>query len=283
MVGARRDGVVRVLSALLVPSMAGWSITAAAADKAACVAAAEAAQHLRKSGQLVASRDQLLVCANPECPAVVSQDCTRWLGEVQRSIASVVVKARDARGQPIDDVRLVVDGTVLTEQATSSPIEVSPGEHVFRCERTGFSPASQRAQLAEGERGREIPCDMVAIAAVSETPPPAESHPAEASTGSSSSWSAIPVASWVLGGVGLAGLGLGTYFGVSEINDQHALEQPGQCGATTHNCDVSGIQTKIDLAYVSFGVGIVALGAAVVLAIVHAHESHGSASSAFLR
>src|SRR5882672_1519053 len=90
--------------ALMAMSPTVWSSPALATDKAACVAAAEAGQRLRKQGHLVSAREQLVVCASPECPQVVSQDCTGWLGEVQRSLASLVVRARDGSGQALREV-----------------------------------------------------------------------------------------------------------------------------------------------------------------------------------
>src|SRR5882672_2346055 len=94
----------QALCALVATSLPAWSTPAFAIDKVACVDAAEAGQRLRKEGQLVAARDRLVVCASPECPEVVSQDCTGWLGLVQRSLASVIVKAFGVRGEPLSDV-----------------------------------------------------------------------------------------------------------------------------------------------------------------------------------
>ena len=89
--------VRRAICALVATSLSVWAPPALAIDKVTCVDAAEAGQRLRKEGHLVSARDRLVVCASPECPEVVSQDCTGWLGQVQRSLASVIVKAYGAR------------------------------------------------------------------------------------------------------------------------------------------------------------------------------------------
>jgi hypothetical protein len=288
---------------LLAACIVSSSGQAAAVDKVACVAAAEAAQRLRKDHRLVASREQLLVCASPDCPTIVSNDCTSWLGEVERSLASVVVTARDGRGQPVSPVRVLVDGAPFVAQATTTPVELDPGDHVFRCESPSFAAAEVRVKLAEGERGRAVTCEMpspvarpianpAATTATAPTPGPTATDTMQAgaprtgtgdapATGDAgASRAGIPWQAWGLGAFGVAALGVGTFFGVSEINDQNALQRPGQCGATTHNCDTSGIQTKIDVAYVSFAAGAIALGAAVVLAIVHASSAGGSGAPA---
>lgn len=287
MTGVRRQGRA-VVSALLVFSATTWARPVFAIDKAACVSAAESGQRLRKAGRLVASRDQLQVCANPDCPDIVSQDCTHWLGEVQRSVASIVVTARDTRGQPVDDVKVSFDGAVLADPATSTPIEVDPGDHVLRCEHKGFAPTTTRVLIADGERRRDITFVLAPAAAVSPFP-----HGTSTALGDSTATSTggetpppstgggIPAISWLLGGVGVAALGVGTYLGFSEVADQNYLH--GQPCAATHTCDVSAIQTKIDLTYVSFGVGAVAIGAAIVLAILHSGHSSAAARAAALR
>src|SRR5215472_11973757 len=99
-----RPRIRRALCALVAASVTTWSLPAGAVDKAACVDAAETGQRLRKEGRLISARDSLLVCASPECPEVVSQDCTGWLGEVQRRLGSVVVRARDPHGETLSDV-----------------------------------------------------------------------------------------------------------------------------------------------------------------------------------
>src|ERR1700730_16863640 len=137
----------RTLCALMAMSPTMWSGPAAAADKAAGVAAAEAGQRLRKQGHLVSAREQLVVCASPECPQVVSQDCTGWLGEVQRSMASFIVKVRDPRGELLSDASVSLDGAIVAERTLTGTIEVDPGDHVFGCERVGFAPAERRVHL----------------------------------------------------------------------------------------------------------------------------------------
>jgi len=56
-----------------------------------------------------------VACSNPACPAVVKRDCDQWLTEMDASLPSVVVAARDATGRDLVDVRVTIDGTVLTQ------------------------------------------------------------------------------------------------------------------------------------------------------------------------
>src|SRR5262245_10917168 len=85
-------------------------------DKRTCVAANEEAQKLRRDGKLRATRGQLLVCARPECPVVVRQDCAQWLNEVVAATPSIVVAARDSAGKETLAVKVSIDGALVLQK-----------------------------------------------------------------------------------------------------------------------------------------------------------------------
>ncbi len=95
--------------------------------RAECVSASEDAQLMRIKGQLRAARANLLVCSQDDCPKIVKQDCTGWLDEVDRAIPTVVLGARDARGQDLTDVHVAMDGTSLALRLDGKAIPVDPG------------------------------------------------------------------------------------------------------------------------------------------------------------
>jgi hypothetical protein len=53
-----------------------------AMDKISCVAAHEAAQEFRQRNLLVQSREQLLLCSDPRCPRLVTEECKVLLAEI---------------------------------------------------------------------------------------------------------------------------------------------------------------------------------------------------------
>jgi hypothetical protein len=264
------------LCALLAASTVAWDRPVFAVDKVACVDAAESGQRLRKEGQLVSARNRLLVCASPDCPEVVSQDCTGWLGEVQRSLASVTVKAHNSKGEALSNVTVSLDGAELPERAPTATIEVDPGDHVFRCERAGFEPGEQRARLAEGERDREIDCRLTSLApsagsgtrsqALFEVPGPPSSNPGQ-----------IPWTVWPLAGVGVVGLGSFAFFGLTGQADEDAL-RASHCAPYCDLEKVDSIRTKFLIADISLAVGIVALGAGAIVALLNTAGSPASKS-----
>jgi hypothetical protein len=263
------------LCALLATSLATSSTPARAIDKVACVDAAEAGQRLRKEGRLVLARDRLVVCASPDCPEVVSQDCTGWLGEVQRSLASVIVKVRSSRGESVSDVGVSLDGVVLAERAPTATIEIDPGDHVFRCERAGFGPAEQRVHLAQGERGREITCQLASLAqaappeSIQPTPKPEETPGDEQAARGSLPWIV-----WPLGGLGVTGVGAFAALYLSARADEKSLlalpRSEGGCAPYCSNDSrLWSIETKLNASYISLAVGLVALGAAALIGLLH--------------
>jgi hypothetical protein len=246
------------------------AVPAAATDKAACVSAAESGQRLKKARKLLASREQLLLCSSPDCPSIVSSDCTSWLGEVQRNLASLIVVARDGRGRTVADAQVTLDGSPVAGLGTPSPVEVDPGDHVVRCERTGAQPIEVRLSLADGERNHSVTCDLPSSADTA--PPPGLTSPAPPEP----PHRPIPWTSWVLGGVGVAGLATAGVFGGLELLQQKSDAGPGGCKPYCGGAEQNSIQTKIDVAYVALGVGAVALGAAVVLWLIQPEPSRAA-------
>src|ERR1700722_13856200 len=77
-------------------------------NRATCIDAHAQAQVLRRDGKLRAAREQLVLCATPDCPRLVSDDCTTWLNEIGNEMPSVVIAARQA-GHEIGAGRGLVD------------------------------------------------------------------------------------------------------------------------------------------------------------------------------
>jgi hypothetical protein len=218
---------------------------ARAADKVRCTAAYEQGQELRRQDKLAASRAQLLICEQT-CPKALVADCTRWRSEVEGLMPTVRLRARDAQGQPTA-ARVLLDGTLLVEHLSDTPVPVDSGDHVFRFESPSGVTAEVQVSLHGGERSREI--EAVLGPATPAATPRAERP--------------IPMPSYVLGAVGLVGLGLAgalTLKGHIDAGHLNATCAPG-CAPS----DVNAIATLYDVAWVSGGVGAAALAVALVL------------------
>jgi hypothetical protein len=75
----------------------------------------------------------------------------------------------------------------------------------------------------------------------------------------------LPAASWLLGGVGVAAMGVFGYFGVRGMLDADHLRST--CVPACSSSDVADVHTKLVVADVALGVGVVSLVAATWFAV----------------
>ncbi|MCU0659013.1 MAG: hypothetical protein MUF64_28290 [Polyangiaceae bacterium] len=237
-----------------------------AEEKKACLSSYESAQELRRNGSLLASREQMAICARPVCPKSLAADCTRWIEEVQSTIPTVVIEGRDRADRETTAVRVLVDGKPLAERLDGRAIEVDPGPHAFRFEHDG-KQQEQQVVIREGERNRKI--------SVSFAPPPA---PAPSATAASSSAPPpllppptrtpeapdeprrrpIPALTYAFGGVSLLGFAGFAYFGLTGRSKAQGLER--DCLPRCSDEQVQPLKTSYLLADVALGVGLLAGG-----------------------
>ena len=242
-------------------SVSAWNETAEATDKAQCAAAAEVGQRLTKAHKLVAAREQLLVCSSKECPDVISQDCTQWLGEVERSVASIILKPVDDAGRRLDNVHVTENGVVVAEHAGEGAVEVDPGAHVFRFERGDLEPAEQRVKLDEGRRNQEIVVTMRPRVAAPPPPPPPQT----------SGGAGLLAGGIVATTLAVAGGALFAGFGISGAADEEALRK--SCAPFCTSAQVSPVSTKFAVADAALITGGVAAITAVVFWVLWTHRS----------
>lgn len=234
-----RPGIATL--ALSIATTLSWSPVARAADKAQCLKAYESAQHQKNSGRLRASRSNLLVCVEPECPDLLRADCSAWLAEVERGMPTVVVVARSG-AEEIGNARVLVDDELFAESLSGSALEVDPGRRVFRLEAPGREPVEQTVTIRQGEKNREVVFDF--------TPPGGGRE--ERSAGP-------PVASYVLAGVGALALASFSYFGIKGLSGRSDLKD---CKGSCAQEDVDSVHADFTRADISLAIGALALGGA---------------------
>ncbi len=222
--------------------------TVRAAD--ACSAAYEHAQERRADGDLIHAREQLLLCNKPECADFIRQDCGQWLGEVETALPSVSIEASDTQGRALTQVRVTVDGVLVTSELSGLALPLNPGTRHFRFEAAGFPVLEHDVFFAEGQKS--------AVVKVTFAAPPAPTPKPEAAQ--KKRVSPAVYAFSALGAVGVAGFAV---FGISGVNAEHTLR--GESCATSHTCtdaQTSPIEHKYVYADISLGVGVLSLGAA---------------------
>jgi len=124
---------------------------AQAVEKVACLSAHEAAQELRQRSELEPARAQLVVCSDPDCPALVTADCRAWLAEVEVQLNA----ARTVAPQAIVPVSVALE---TSPEAAPAPASSPPPDTPAPLSRPGRAPppptphprASWRAPLVTG-------------------------------------------------------------------------------------------------------------------------------------
>jgi hypothetical protein len=262
-------------SALALALVSGLVLPARAAPpsarevKEACVSAYERAQDLRRTGKLIDAREALITCSQPACPSAATVDCTRWLGEVEQSLPSVVVSAHDARGHEVSDLRVLVDGAPLAAAPSGLATPIDPGVHTFRYESSLGPAVEESVTIREGEKNRAV------SATLGPAPAPAA---ADGAPSSSASARPIPASAWLFGGLGVAGFAVLAGFGASSLADESALRDT--CAPHCQEADVHAIRVKHTIADIGLGVGVASLGVATWLFVTRPVVSAGPPSAA---
>lgn len=216
-------------------------------QKAACVTAYEKAQTERADRHFKVARAELVACTT-SCPATIQAQCVGWLGEVDKAMPSVVVRARLDGGQDTADVRVLVDGEEVAKRVDGGALLVDPGERHFRFEHAGLPPVEQTLVIGEGEQLRPIAIEFT-------SGPSATARPA---------W---PM--YALGGLGGVGIGLFAVLGITGVSRYSELKN--SCSPNCDPSDTSAVKTRFLVADISLGVGIVALGGAAYLYFTRPH------------
>lgn len=241
--------------------------TARADEQKACVAASEKAQQLKNAGKLSEAREQLVVCGRESCPKLVQQDCSEWMRELLSSLPSIVPGARDKKGRDLVDVRVSVDGKVVTETLDGKPIALDPGVHRFRFETKHAPPVDEQVVVRQGEKNRILtvtfatPDDKTVVG-----PPPKEDH-----------GRGPPIVAYAFGGAGLIVGAVALVIDLGANSDAQKLRDT--CAPNCRQEEVDDIDKRYTLAGVTAGIGGALFLTGVVLLVVHLSEPSGRTSA----
>jgi hypothetical protein len=254
-----RAAATGAAAALLCPALVAGAAPKpdAKADKQVCLSSYEKAQRLRADGKLRASREQAMQCARSVCPALLRKDCSQWLGDIDRTMPSVVVEARTADGRATADVKVYVDDELVSERAEPTPISVDPGWHVFRVVSADGPATEERRMLREGEQQVTLVLQLLAPPA----PPPA-SAPPPVPPRPPVERRPVPATVWVFGGVGVAGL---VGFTVFALKGNAAVSDLEACKPNCSQSRVDEMHRDYLVGDVLGAVGLVSLGVSAVL------------------
>lgn len=254
---------IRVRPGVLLASLAGCSAAllpapAHAVTKKECAAAYEETQALQRDGKLAEARSKALFCSQDACPAVVKTDCSKWLGEIEASLPTVVFSVTGPDGQETASAQVLMDGRTLASRSDGKAVAADPGEHRFRFELAGSPPIERTLVLREGEKLRKIDVSFQAAAGQ----PTGKETPEKAAP----QGPGAPVVPILVGALGVAAIGVGATFGALGLTEKGDLEKTCAPDCTADRVD--GVRTKLLVADVTAGAGIAALGTALIVYLV---------------
>lgn len=238
--------------------------TAAHAGPKECVAAADEGQKLRDDGKLNAAREKFIACAAKACPGAVSKQCSQWLSETEKDMPTMTFRALDDQGKETLEVKVLVDGGKVSDTIDAHALALDPGEHKVRFERADGRAIEEKVLLRPGEKNRLIELSFQVKTAPPPEPPKVVTPPPpgpETDRGFH-----VPLLGWVGLGVGVAGGVMTAVFALSANSDEKNLRTT--CAPACDPSEKSSIDTKVALANVGFGIGVVGLGVAVVTTVL---------------
>jgi len=229
---------------------ASGSALADDATAAACTKSYESAQILKKNREYLTARRELQQCIRV-CPAMVQRECGQWLDGLDSVIPSIVIHA-EAGGEDRSEVKVEMDGKLLSRRIDGKGIEVDPGQHSFTFSLEGFPPVKKNVLVHDGEQLR--------VVHVGFEPPDAAGA---AKPGSVPMHRPVPIPVYILGGLAVAG-GVGfAAFGLVSTSQRDRLER--ECQPRCTDSQVDGLHRNLVLADISLVFGLAALTSSVIV------------------
>lgn len=124
-----------------------------------CMTAFKTAQEREQAGHLVEASQLFYSCDVDTCSTALWEECAASAARLHASLPSVVPLVVDAVGQPRIDmlnVRVKMDGALLTSQIDGRALPVDPGTHEFSFDMGGVVLGTQKVTILKGQRNRTI-------------------------------------------------------------------------------------------------------------------------------
>jgi hypothetical protein len=275
------------IAALVLAATAGR----AAPTKEQCIDANSQAQKLRRESKLAAARQQLVSCSDPSCPTMVRGDCTTRLDEVQKAQPTLVLDVKSRSGDDLTDVKVTVDGEPFPVTLDGTAVAMDPGPHTLTFEAAGFEPVTKSLVLKEAEKDRR---ERIVLHRVPKVAPEASTTGGDAGSLPDEPPDPEPshglgtqrLVGVAVGGVGLAGIVVGSVFGLKAASEWSAQQSacgsasscPDHGGAVTHHSNLTTDATISTWAFIGGG----ALVASGVLLFLTAPSRYKPPSSGFV-
>lgn len=212
------------------------------------------AQRQRRAKKLIEAKTAMRECAMSECPTMVQQDCLQWIQSIDEQTPSIVFSI-EADGKPVTNAKITIDDQEVDASAASA-IPLNPGLHTYVVSNPPYAPQSGTLTVLEGQRYRIFNVRF-------EQPKPVTPQPPARPVVRTETVRPVPLGTWVLLGVGVAGAG--AFAGMGLIGRSQEAELKDVCSPNCTDHDVKSMKTLYVGADIAAGVGAAALIAAGVV------------------
>jgi hypothetical protein len=206
------------------------------------------AQRQRRAKKLLEAKSAMRECAMSECPTMVQQDCLQWIQSIDEQTPSVVFSI-EADGKAVTGAKITIDG-VDVEASTANAVPLNPGPHSYVVSNPPYEPQSGSLNVLEGQRYRVFNVRF-------EPPKPATPQPLPGPVVRMETLRPVPVATWVLLGVGVVGAGAFAGMGLTGKSQEADLKEVCSPNCTDH--DTKSMKSLYLGADIAAGVGAAAL------------------------
>jgi hypothetical protein len=240
----------------------GSARTPEVVGKVECARSFEQAQRLRNAFHYIDAGAEALKCANPACGPLLSEECGKIYGELQAVMPSIVFVARDESGNDLTNASVLVAGNALPISVDGTPVTFDPGSHEFTFTAEGFEPLVQSAMIRTGERLRPL----IGVLKKVRTVPASQLSTRPQARIDDQPNGGPPLATYILGGVGLVGFAGFVGFRIVGAGDFDSLSR--ECKPDCSQDAVDDVRQKYVFSNIALAVGAAATVAALTVYLV---------------
>ncbi len=111
---------------------------------------------LQKKLKLRAAKTQWILCASESCPNLFRSECTKRFDELDRRLPTAVFLVVDEHGNDVSDVKVAMDGELLTEHLDGRALALDPGRHIFSLDAPSHPTIQKSLIVSEGVKERQV-------------------------------------------------------------------------------------------------------------------------------
>lgn len=178
-------------------------------------------------------------------------------------------------------LEVTIDGTRLGEAAYGVAMPVDPGEHHVKAVAPGKQPFEKSIDVPKSA-GEKLQIEIPALAdATSDSAATASASEQSAPTTTASTGSSTRTLGFVAGGIGLASLAVGGFFGLQAYSRWDDRNEACKGGCTdAAKADGDDARQAATVSTIGFGVGAAALGVGLVLILTSGSSEEKPSSAA---